>query len=68
MSALVLGLTGDDVGTVGACCEVRECALGGSLATVFADDVGEDGTVSVGDSCGGWGVGASLGRGDVDAD
>ena len=52
MSALVLGLTGDDVGTVGACCEVRECAMGGSLATVFADDVGEDGTVGVGDGFG----------------
>ena len=53
MSALVLGLVGDDVGTVGACCEVGECAMGGSLATVFADDVGEDGTVGVGDGCGG---------------
>ena len=30
--------------------------MGGSLATVFADDVGEDGTVGVGDGCGGWGL------------
>ena len=34
MSALVLGLMGDDVGTVGACCEVRECAMGGSSSGV----------------------------------
>ena len=31
--------------------------MGGSLATVFTDDVG--------DSCGGWGMGASLNRGEV---
>ena len=32
--------------------------MGGSLATVFADDVG--------DGCGGWGMGASLIRGDFE--
>ena len=31
--------------------------MGGSLATVFTDDVGDD--------CGEWGMGASLIRGDV---
>ena len=31
--------------------------MGGSLATVFTDDVGDD--------CGGWGMGASLIRGEV---
>ena len=54
MSALVLSLAGDGVV---ACCGVRECAMGSSLATVFTDDVG--------DSCGGWGMGASLIRGEV---
>ena len=36
---------------------VGGCAMGGSLAAVLIDDVG--------DGCGGWGMGASLIRGEV---
>ena len=54
MAALVLSVVGDDVDV---CSEVEECKMGDILAAIFSDDVG--------DGCGGWGMGASLIRGEV---